>query len=213
MKNAAVFLAGKYRQQHVALYRQMCRGKTTVAADGGYRFFALAGLTPDLLIGDLDSIGRHRPRLSGGMMIIEHPPDKDCTDGELALSYCLAAGARAIDIIDPSVGEIDHFLGNLFMLELAAKYDAEVPVRIVSDRTEVRLLSDASWTVNGLAGQVLSVIPLSSQIKLTCVGTVYPVRLLALHRGQTRSLRNRIANRRARISVEGQAFVVHSLRT
>ncbi len=209
MKDATIFLAGDYDRQQARFYKSLCHGRFTVAADGGFRFFSITRTQPDLLIGDLDSIGEDGRRLPDGLTIIQYPQDKDRTDGELALAYCLDNGARSIDIVDPSCGQIDHLLGNLMLLERASGVADRTRIRIVNHRHEVRLVSDAAWTIDGHPGDVISVIPLSSRIRLSCTGTDYLASRVLIRRGQTIGLRNSLANRRARLSVEGKAFVVH----
>jgi thiamine pyrophosphokinase len=210
MNHAIIFLAGDYDRHQIPFYRRLCRGRITIAADGGHRFFAMAKTQPDLLIGDLDSIGMNASRLPQGLTIIQHPSEKDYTDGELALAYCLDNGARSIDIVDPAQGQADHFLGNLLMLETAAAHGDRARVRIVNYRHEIRLLTDAGWTVNGQPDDIISVIPLSRRIRLSCTGMAYRAERLLLRRGQTKGLRNCLVNRRARFVVEGKAFVIHN---
>lgn len=206
MKNAVIFLAGDYDRGQLPFYKQLCDGRFTLAADGGYQFFALASTQPDLLIGDLDSIGEDT---HDGLTILQYPEDKDVTDSELALAYCLDNGVCSIDIVDPAPGDIDHLLGNLMLLELASAHADHTRVRIVNHQHEIRLLADASWTVNGHPGDVISVIPLSRRIHLSCTGTEYSAKRVLIRRGRTIGLRNHLVNRRAHLTVEGKAFVVH----
>ncbi len=58
-----------------------------IAADSGYDHAVAAGLHPDVLVGDLDSISRRpgRARGAAGLTIDAHPADKEATDTELAL--------------------------------------------------------------------------------------------------------------------------------
>src|SRR3954454_12520964 len=62
-------------------------GAYVVAADGGFDHARAAGLVPDLLVGDLDSISPAGLAWAVANIQVErHPADKACTDTELALA-------------------------------------------------------------------------------------------------------------------------------
>ena len=73
-------------------------GDVIIAVDGGYRHVRRLGLTPTMLIGDLDSVDpaestRSRSKLEQGSSVI--PVEKDQTDFELALEETLIDRARS----------------------------------------------------------------------------------------------------------------------
>ena len=57
-----------------------------LAADGGYRHCQTAGITPDLLLGDFDSLESERPN---DLPTHTFPVEKDDTDTMLAIRYGL----------------------------------------------------------------------------------------------------------------------------
>ena len=69
-----------------------------VAADGGISHLDLLGLTPDFIIGDLDSAedGRVQRLASSGAQALEYSRDKDETDLELALLFSLSINEEEI---------------------------------------------------------------------------------------------------------------------
>ena len=72
-------------------------GARVIAADGGMRHAATLGVTPELWVGDFDSVagrtaGRARGRPAGPLF----RTDKDKTDGELAVAEALARGATSL---------------------------------------------------------------------------------------------------------------------
>lgn len=97
--------------------------RRVIAADSGLDHAVAAGLRPDMLVGDLDSISA-----SGRMwayahelLIDEHPEAKDETDTELALAaaaampdvqHLLLLGGIDLDGVD----RLDHLLGTLLGL-------------------------------------------------------------------------------------------------
>ena len=76
-------------------------GDLLIAADAGYAALAAAGLRPDLVIGDFDSLGAPPEHPN----VITHSPVKDDTDLILALRWALDRGWRRFEIYGALGGE------------------------------------------------------------------------------------------------------------
>ena len=72
-----------------------------IAVDGGLRYFHLANISPDVLIGDLDSITPKDRAWAEEQhtKIFQYPVEKDETDFELALSFALEHKMERIRIV------------------------------------------------------------------------------------------------------------------
>lgn len=210
MRKAILFLAGRYHARDLPFYRKLARDCFKVAVDGGYRFFERSSLIADLLIGDFDSLKRLPRQLSPRTRVARFPVDKDKTDTELALDYCLDHGISKIDLVQPSLGDPDHFLANLFLLTRASRRSqiGTPQLRLVGPDYEALLLSDSRVSFRRARGSVVSVIPVSASIKLTCRGTAFDVTRAKIARGQTRSTRNRITAATSWFDITGKAFVI-----
>lgn len=150
MKAALIFLNGYYDTRYLDFYRQeiecaIKKGYPLICADGGIQIFDELSqqegktLTPDILIGDLDSI---EGRTTAAKRTVEKwigQTDKDYTDGQLAVKYVLDTYNSQYIIIygglpRPAEYETDHFLGNLKLMrfghylamENSANYKAEM---------------------------------------------------------------------------------------
>jgi thiamine pyrophosphokinase len=214
MNRYALFLAGRYYERDFPLYRKLARSRIRVAVDGGYRYFARSKTFPHLLIGDLDSLGGIPAGLSSRTEVVVHPTRKDRTDTELALDHALKAGATEIDIIQPTIGDPDHFLANLYLLsrKIDSGRSKSVRLRLVGPRFEAFYLENGSHRFERAKDSTVSVIPVSASIKLSWTGTAYDVRRVLVKRGQTRSTRNRILSGRATVRVDGEAFLIRLAR-
>ena len=84
-----------------------------VACDGGFEYLKKRKITPNLILGDFDSLG-YIPNNAKA-----YPVEKDFTDGELALNECLKQNIKDIDFICAGGGREDHFLGNLSLVNKA----------------------------------------------------------------------------------------------
>lgn len=80
-----------------------------IAADGGLDHALAAGLTPHVLVGDLDSVSADgRAWAETHAEIVVHPADKAATDTELALAHAVATGARRLLLVAGAGDRLDH---------------------------------------------------------------------------------------------------------
>ena len=89
-------------------------GAVVMAADSGLDHARAAGLTPTVLIGDLDSVSTEGLAWAEGNSAIErHPVDKDATDTELALRHAVGLNPSRIVLMSGGGDRIDHTLAAL----------------------------------------------------------------------------------------------------
>jgi len=180
-----------------------------ICADGGGDAALTAGLTPDLLLGDMDSIspaGRERLRQSG-VRVVQHPPEKDKTDLELALDYALSRQPERITITGALGGaRLDHTLGNLLLLALPALRGVET--RIVDGET----VAWATWSradVGGQAGDYVSLLPITDQVEgARTEGLRYPLHGEPLIRGHTRGVSNELLGATASVEITAGCLLI-----
>lgn len=86
-----------------------------VCLDGGYDIAQRQGITPDLVLGDFDSISGPMPE--GEFELRCYPPEKDYTDLELALRVLDPAKTPELLVIGALGGRLDMTLINIPMLQ------------------------------------------------------------------------------------------------
>ncbi len=132
MKTALIFLNGYYDLTKLHFYLQEIEtgrknGATLICADGGIVIFdelnKMDGinLTPDFLIGDLDSINNTTTKPKQIVSEWVGQTDKDYTDGQLAVKYAIEENRSEHLTIYGGLPrlegyETDHFLGNLKLM-------------------------------------------------------------------------------------------------
>jgi thiamine pyrophosphokinase len=85
-----------------------------VAADGGLDHALAAGITPDILVGDLDSISAAGLEWATANIPVErHPTDKAATDTELALSCAAAIAPERVVLLAGRGDRLDHGIAAL----------------------------------------------------------------------------------------------------
>jgi len=130
-----------------------------VAADSGLALAEAAGLKPDWIIGDMDSLdGDQRLRSYPEESVIRHPAAKDFSDTELALALLWDKGCTEVWIAGGGGGRLDHLLGirDLFERE-------RFPRRWMTAAEDVYCIDSVvidSLTVDIEKGGVVSVFPL-----------------------------------------------------
>ncbi len=117
-----------------------------VAADSGLAHVFALGLTPDIVVGDLDSVmpaDLERAR-DLGARIERYPADKDATDLELALDLVRGLGATTVTVVGAGGGRLDHLVGGLHLLAAPAWSVMRITalagparVTVVHDRAEL----------------------------------------------------------------------------
>lgn len=193
------------------LTRRAADADLLIAADGGADLLGAAGRLPDVLVGDLDSISSATLAacVAGGVEVHELPVAKDESDTEYALRVAVERGATRITVVGALGGpRLDHLLSNVFLL--TAPWLAACDLRLVDARFEV-YLARGDVHLDGLAGDVISLLPLTSVVAgVETEGLAYPLRRESLLMGATRGVSNVLQSTEGRVRHgEGSLLVVH----
>jgi thiamine pyrophosphokinase len=207
---ALIFANGIY--QNPLQEPRSAPGDLVIAADGGSQHCQDLGITPDVLIGDLDSSD---PKLAAnweaaGVEVIRHPEDKDQTDLELALMLAQDRGADEILVYGAVGGRLDMTFGNLTLL---AHPDLHTPTTLICGGEEVQLLKPGgSLTLQGHPGEIVSLIPLQpGSAVVSTSGLRYGLKGEELAYGTTRGISNVLLDSKAKIQLTaGLLAVVHT---
>ncbi len=219
MKPAAIFLNGAYPMTHLDFYGEAIdeaksRG-LVVSVDGALHLFDAVGKTPDLLLGDFDSVDAAVLRKYAGVKQVNYPTDKNATDGELAVRHVLDQGCDQIEIFGAfdTTFESDQMLANVLLLALVSERQRATAqtlnARLVDHRQEVYFLEDGDLQLTGTPGDVLSIIPLSRDVRVTLRGTKWELTDQLTRIGSSWTLRNFFARDSVALAVGGCAVIVH----
>ena len=143
------------------------------AADSGLAAFEEADMTPDLLVGDMDSVSPDvLARFEGRVPQRRLNCIKDDTDGVDALDLAIERGAKRITILGALGGRLDHALANVMLLVRAARRG--VWAELCSE--DVRIVRvDGAYTLEGAKGNTVSLLPLGEASGVTLSGFFYPL--------------------------------------
>jgi thiamine pyrophosphokinase len=179
-----------------------------IACDGGARHLVRAGLKPDILIGDMDSLDpvKLADYERQDVRIIRHPARKDYTDTALALDYALSLHPRTLDIWGALGGRMDHALANIHLLIRGR--DAGTATRLLDEYCEAFIACGKTEWIDAV-GCLVSLIALSPVVEgITLEGFEYPLRNESLFVSESRGISNIICAEQASIRVEAGNLLV-----
>ena len=207
---AALFLNGSADPPDV-LRRVAARADLVVAADGGALHALRAGIVPDLVVGDMDSLGEAGALKVGerGATLERHPSRKDKMDAHLAILAAQKRGITDLDLVCATGGRPDAVFALPHLLLAAERLG--VRTTAVAGWGEMFVVEDGSRGVEGRPGENLSVFPLAGVAEgVTLEGFEYPLEGARVEAGDTVGFHNELLGEGARVAVKrGALFVIH----
>ena len=186
-----------------------------IAADGGARHALALGLTPNIIIGDLDSATfdsstgsehRLRPLTEKGTQVIQFPKDKNETDLELAIQHALTLNPEQIIILAALGGRLDQILGNIALI----LHPSSFILRLDDGIEEVFFCRD-KCEINGKPGDLVSLIPWQGEVTgIVTTNLKWALQSETLYPHKTRGISNEMMNDTATIQINsGLLLIVH----
>ena len=175
--NTLIVTGGSIDYKFACEYLKKYTWDYVVCADAGMKFCHTAGIQPDLILGDFDSVDDAsytyfkktcRERME------QFPTHKGETDTELALLRAIAAGADAVTMIGATGTRIDHLLGNIQSLSFACRHGAKAS--LYGREARLHLISNGAIALPPCEGYSLSVLALTDRVENVCItGVKYPL--------------------------------------
>jgi thiamine pyrophosphokinase len=206
MSKITIFANGKISSNTVSLPVD----SLVIAADGGARHCLKLGITPQVVIGDFDSLtDKEIETLSAnGVEFIRHPVEKDETDLELALDQAFQMGATEVTLYGLLGGRWDMTVANLLLL--AAPRYAEIKFRIIDGATTAFILRGGGiLELDAQPGATVSAIPLNGAASgITYQGLQWPLENATLPFGTPRGVSNAVVGSEVQIFLEEGTLLV-----
>lgn len=207
---AGLFVNGDFEKTE-RIMNQISKLDLIVAVDGGLNHITHSGLSPDIIIGDLDSIEFDDQEYfkNLGVNIIQFPTHKDETDLELAVEHVINLGFHEILIFGATGSRVDHFLGNI--LQFSNPDLLKYQIKIFTKDSEI-FYCNKNQTIEGSEGDTVSLIPISDVVTgIKTSGLLFALENEDLFRWKCRGLSNQMVERVVEVKFDtGVLLCVHS---
>ncbi len=176
-----------------------------VCADSGYSFAKKAGLTPNLIIGDFDSLKEELPQNTEVVKLNTH---KDDTDTEHCVMECIRRGYKDFLLLGSIGGRTDHTFANIATLAFLSEYKYNGIAR--NNGEEIRILKEGSYEMNNKKGLIFSVFPYGCEsVNVTYKGAEYMLNNKTLTYNVSRGISNVFVDDEAEITINrGRAILL-----
>jgi thiamine pyrophosphokinase len=162
-------LAGQPPSDELITWR-MEEADYSIAVDGGYLCFRQAGLVPDTLIGDLDSLSEEEhPGSEFPELKVMHLHEQDSTDFEKALNWIqVNTNIKKLIILGGLGKRTDHLTTNLLVASVA---NQSLEITFDDDQEWMRRVTPSCpLSLHGRKGANLSILPLCESSGVTTKG-------------------------------------------
>lgn len=181
------------------------------AADAGMEALYHHHLTPDIIVGDFDSVNEEALsyyKRETQVELVELTPEKDDTDTEHAIRDAISRGAEDLTLLGGTGTRLDHVLANIAMLGIGLEED--VAIELVDAHNRIRM-TNKPMTLHKKEqfGKYVSLIPYTDKVEhLTLSGFKFELNDYTLTGFNSLGISNEITAKEARIDFDGGILLV-----
>lgn len=172
-----------------------------ICADGGIDKALEEGITPNMVVGDMDS-AKTVPK---GIEFFRALPEKDETDTLLCIDKAMEKGFLDIVIVGGTGGRLDHTIANLQTLKYAADKGANVSIK--DGKNTAFILKTGSVRIPK-ENAYLSLFAYTEECMVSVSGVKYPLQSHKLTSSFPLGVSNEFASAHADITVEQGSLLV-----
>lgn len=208
----AVIFANGVLEDVDAILEDIREDDLVIAADGGAQHCFKFGFTPNIIIGDMDSIETSvvEEFKSQKVKFITYHRNKNETDLELALTYAVNKGIDRILFLGLLGGRLDQSLANLLLLSRDEWKHVDLVVFQGADIAYL-MRDEKRISLPGRPGDLVSLIPLSKSVTgVSTKGLRWALEDADLFFGHTLSVSNEMIAPTAQVEIQsGILYLVH----
>ena len=203
MKRCVIITGGTLDLDFAGNFLKNHSFEKVIAVDAGLKQAEALGVTPDLIVGDFDTVDPEvlaRFRAMEHMMWEVHQPEKDETDTELALRKAMALGCEEIAVLGATGGRADHMMGNVQLLFQCLQKG--VFAYLADPQNKIYLLDgEREYQKGQVWGKYISFLPLTERVYgITLEGFKYPLKDRDIEIGTSLCISNELSKERGRIT-------------
>ena len=196
-----ILVNGQYPSHPAALNKLHTAG-TIICTDGSANKLLENGLTPNVIIGDMDSTTVGQDSFKGLYVKIS---DQDNTDLDKAFEWCKLNSLSRLTVLGASQLREDHTIGNLMLL---ANYSDELDINFVTDYFTITC-HQGKRSFTSFKQQLVSLLPVEDIQSITTEGLEFPL-LDEPYPLSSRGISNRATGHQFIITSSGKIWVFRS---
>lgn len=180
-----------------------------IGADRGALFLVEHGITPDISVGDFDSVGPEElEKIKGASkeMISCDAVDKDLTDTELAYELAIDQHASEIVMFGVVGTRLDHTLSNIQMMLRGMQHQI---TSVIRDTHNYITLTGTSCEIEDHGFKYVSLLPLTTEVTgIHIEGFMYPLENATLKMGHSLGVSNKLVEKRGKIRIDSGLLLI-----
>ena len=141
-----------------------------IAADNGLSILDKLNITPDLIIGDLDSVPVTVLAKYKNIPLEKYPKEKDLTDSEISLQKAISLKPKKISLLAMTGSYFDHSLANI--INLFRNYEPDIETEVITHNATIFSVT-SKREFSGLAGRRFSLFPVGKVSGISMTGAKY----------------------------------------
>jgi thiamine pyrophosphokinase len=192
------------------IIEKIAANRVVIILDGAANSYKSLRVTPDIILGDLDSINNQaKEYFTGKKVKFIHTPDQNYTDLEKAIIYIndSSGGARSIYITNALGKRCDHMLGNISFLK---KYHhVNIELKIFTSKEIIEFIAGGVISLNDKKNANIAIIGMNECIA-TSTGLKYELNDYKISLGKSESICNKVISNSSNISIKGDALVIYN---
>jgi len=196
-----ILVNGQYPSHPAALNKLHTAG-TIICTDGSANKLLENGLTPNVIIGDMDSTTVGQDSFKGLYVKIS---DQDNTDLDKAFEWCKLNSLSRLTVLGASQLREDHTIGNLMLL---ANYSDELDINFVTDYFTITC-HQGKRSFTSFKQQLVSLLPVEDIQSITTEGLEFPL-IDEPYPLSSRGISNRATGHQFIITSSGKIWVFRS---
>ena len=182
-----------------------------LVADSGMEFMKRAGIKPNMIIGDFDSVCHDTLayfKACPDIIFKELNPIKDDTDTEFAIRQAIELGAKEITILGATGTRLDHVFGNVALLGIGL--EKQVDIQMVDAHNRIRMIDKPIRLAKSqVFGNFVSLLPFFGEVTgVTLKGFKYPLENFTMVAFSSLGISNEIVKEEAEILFEDGILLV-----
>jgi len=141
-----------------------------IAADNGLSILDELNITPDLIVGDFDSVAKNILIKYNRIPVEKYAKEKDFTDSEICLKKAISLKPKNISLLAMTGSYFDHSLANV--INLCRNYKLNIETEIITNNSVIfPIISEKKF--NGYKGRRFSIFPIGKALGISIVGAKY----------------------------------------